>query len=132
MANYVYPAIFTPEDGGAYSVDFPDLESCYTCGDTLAEAVYMAADVLAFTLCDYEREKRPIPVPSSRDAIKTERGEFINLIACDTLEYQKQNNARAVTKTVSIPEWLDEVAMEANIDFSQILQDALKEKLNIA
>ena len=41
MAKYCFPAVFTPEDGG-YSVDFPDLEGCYTCGDSLPEALEMA------------------------------------------------------------------------------------------
>ena len=31
MARYAYPAVFTPEENGQFSVNFPDLESCYTC-----------------------------------------------------------------------------------------------------
>ncbi|MBP3804381.1 MAG: type II toxin-antitoxin system HicB family antitoxin, partial [Oribacterium sp.] len=50
MARYVYPAIFTKEENGLYSVDFPDIKGCVTCGDDLADALYMAQDVLAFTL----------------------------------------------------------------------------------
>ena len=52
--KYVYPAVFTPEDSGRFSVNFPDLESCYTCGDDLGDALYMAEDVLAMTLVSYE------------------------------------------------------------------------------
>ncbi len=52
--KYVYPAVFTPEDNGQFSVNFPDLESCYTCGDDLGDALYMAEDVLAMTLVSYE------------------------------------------------------------------------------
>ena len=57
MSRYAYPAIFEPEAEGGYSVHFPDLQGCYTCGDTLADAIYMAEDVLAFTLFGFEREK---------------------------------------------------------------------------
>ena len=131
MSKYVYPAIFTPEENGMFSVDFPDLEGCYTCGEDLAEALYMAEDVLAFTLYDYEKEKKTIPNPSYRDAFELKEGEFVNLIACDTLEYQKRNNNRAVKKTLSIPEWLNEAAIEAGLNFSQVLQNALKEQLHI-
>lgn len=131
MSKYVYPAIFTPEENGMFSVDFPDLEGCYTCGEDLAEALYMAEDVLAFTLYDYEKEKKNIPNPSSRDTLELKDGEFVNLIACDTLEYQKRNNNRAVKKTLSIPEWLNEAAIEAGLNFSQVLQNALKEQLGI-
>lgn len=130
MAKYVYPAIFTPENG-AYSVLFPDLEGCYTCGDDLADAMYMANDVLAFTLYDYEKNGRTIPKPSDCKVLKTEGDSFVSYVICDTLEYQKTNNNKAVKKTLSIPEWLNEMATDANINFSQVLQNALKEQLHV-
>ena len=128
--KYVYPAIFTPEDSG-FSVFFPDLESCYTSGDDLADAIYMAEDVLAFTLFDYEREKKTIPTASSAKDIAISEEEFINFIACDTIEYQKRHNNRAVKKTLSIPEWLNEAAIAKNINFSQVLQDGLRAILDL-
>lgn len=128
--RYVYPAVFTCEEHG-FSVLFPDLEGCYTCGDDLKDAMYMAEDVLAFTLFDYEKEKRDIPAPSERDAIETAPGEFINYIACDTLEYQRRHNNKAVKKTLSIPEWLNELATARGLNFSQVLQDALKSQLGL-
>ena len=131
MSKYVYPAIFTPEKDGGYSVLFPDLEGCYTCGDTLEEALLMAEDVLAFTLYDYERSKRAIPTPSTSKTLKVKSSEFVNYIRCDTLDYQKQHNNQAVKKTLSIPEWLNERAVDAGLNFSQILQEGLKKKLNI-
>ena len=131
MAKYVYPAVFTPEENGMYSVNIPDLDGCYTCGEDLAEALYMAQDVLAFTLYDYEKEKRPVPVPSSREDLSLVDGEFVNMIMGDTLEYQKRNNKKAVKKTLSIPEWLNEAATAAGVNFSQVLQDALKRQLDL-
>lgn len=130
MAKYVYPAVFTPENKG-YSVIFPDLEGCYTCGDSLEDAMYMANDVLAFTLYGYEKSGRSIPAPSNCKDVNTNQDEFVSLVMCDTLEYQKMNNNKAVKKTLSIPEWLNEAATEANINFSQVLQNALKEQLNL-
>ena len=131
MAKYTYPAIYTPEDKGAFSDYFPDLEGCYTCGDTLADALFMAEDVLAFTIYDYERSGRPIPVPSTAKNLSTEAGEFINLIACDTMKYRKLHSNKAVKKTLTIPEWLNESATLANLNFSQVLQEALIAKLQI-
>lgn len=131
MATYVYPAVFTPEENGMYSVDFPDLESCYTCGENLAEAISMAEDVLAFTLYGYEKDKRDIPRPSAMKAIATEGESFVNLVSCDTIGYQKRNNKKAVKKTLSIPEWLNELAIEAEVNFSQVLQEALMSKLHL-
>lgn len=132
LKRYTYPAILTPEEDGAYSVNFPDLEGCYTCGDDLGDALYMAEDVLAFTLYDYEKAGREIPVPSPADSLKIEKDEFVNYVTCDTLEYQKRNNNRAVKKTLTIPEWMNEMAINAGINFSQLLQDALIEKLGVA
>ena len=86
--KYVYPAVFTPEDNGQFSVNFPDLESCYTCGDNLGDALYMAEDVLAMTLVSYEDKGVPIPAPSK--TLPLEAGEFQNFITCDTDIYRNK------------------------------------------
>lgn len=129
MFNYVYPAIFTPEEDGGYSVLFPDLEGCFTCGDNLADALFMAEDALALVLYGYEHDSRIIPTPSKASDITLSDGEFVNYVSCNTLEYRKRFNNKAVKKTLSIPEWLNETAMSMNINFSQVLQEALMQKI---
>lgn len=131
MAKYVYPAVFTAEEDGGYSIDFPDLEGCYTCGDDLADGIMMAEDVLALTMYHYEKENKQIPAPSDNSSIQIGKNEFINYIVADTLEYQKKYNAKSVKKTLTIPEWLNELAVQANINFSQVLQEALTNKLQV-
>lgn len=125
MAKYVYPAIFTLEEDGGYSINFPDLEGCYTCGDNLTEGIEMAKDVLALVLYGYESQQREIPTPSPLSAFQTTNDSFVNYIACDTLIYRKRFNNRAVKKTLTIPEWLNEEAIAMEINFSQALQNAL-------
>ena len=129
MAKYIYPAIFTKEDDGGYSVVFPDLESCYTCGDTLEQAMDMAEDCLALVLYGYETDQKEIPAASSIDSISTSSDEFVTLIKCDTLSYRKQYSSKAVKKTLTIPEWMNDEGMRAGINFSQLLQDALMQKI---
>lgn len=129
MAKYIYPAIFTKEDDGGYSVVFPDLESCYTCGDTLEQAMDMAEDCLALVLYGYETDQKEIPAASSIDSISTSSDEFVTLIKCDTLSYRKQYSNKAVKKTLTIPEWMNDEGMRAGINFSQLLQDALMQKI---
>lgn len=131
MNKYCYPAVFTPEENGQYSINFPDLESCYTCGDSLTDGIIMAEDVLAFILYEYEKENKPIPAPSSVDKILLDPGEFVNFIACDTLSYRKMHSNKSIKKTLTIPEWLNDSAEKAGINFSSVLQDALKQRLNI-
>ncbi len=128
--KYVYPAIFTPEDDGGFSVVFTDLESCYTCGDTIEEAMDMARDVLALTLYEYESDGNTIPAASRLSDLTCEGDSFATLIACDTMEYRKKFSNKAVKKTLSIPEWMNDEALAAGINFSQVLQEALKQKLS--
>lgn len=128
--KYVYPAVFTKEDEG-YSVFFPDLEGCYTCGDDLEDALRMAEDVLAFTLYDYEKENKEIPNPSDLKAMEVESNEFVNYVACDTIAYRKMHNNKAVKKTLTVPEWLNEEATAKGINFSATLQEALKTQLGL-
>lgn len=130
MNKYSFPAIFTPEEHGAYSITFPDLEGCYTCGDSLADGIMMAEDVLSFTLYDYETSGKDIPSPSTPQTINLQNGEFVNYIACDTLAYRKRFANTAVKKTLTIPSWLNEEATALGINFSQVLQEALLNKIN--
>lgn len=132
MAKYVYPAVFTPEEEGRYSVFFPDLDGCYTCGDDLQDAITMAEDVLAFYLYDEEVAQNKIPKASSLSEIEKNGEEFVSYIACDTIEYAKMHNNRAIKKTLTIPEWLNEAATRAGVNYSQVLQEALMTKLNIS
>ncbi len=131
MAKYVYPAVFTPEAGGGYSINFPDFESCYTSAETLEDGMTMANDVLCLTLYSLEEDGGEIPAPSKIADIEVSDGEFTTLICCDTIEYRKFYDNRAVKKTLTIPSWLNTMAERQGINFSTTLQTALKEQLNI-
>lgn len=131
MAKYVYPAVFTPEKDGKYSVNFPNIAGCYTCGDTLADAIEMAEDILGLKLVDIEDSKEKIPESSKIYDVPYFHGEIVNLIAVDTVLYRKQVSKKAVKKTLTIPEWLNTMAENANMNFSQTLQDALMKKLGV-
>ncbi len=131
MSKYVYPAVFTKEDDGKYSVIFRDLEGCYTCGDNIEQAIEMAEDVLALVLYGYETEGKEIPIPSDPKDIKVDSNEFINYIKCDTLEYRKMYSSKTVRKNITLPEWLSFEAEKAGVNFSAILTDALKRELKV-
>ena len=130
MAKYVYPAIFT-EDEDVYSVRFPDVDGCFTSGRSLQEALEMAEDALCLMLYDMEESGEAIPVASGVNNVQTEPGEFVSLIGCDTLAYRKRYGSKAVKKTLSIPSWLNEAAEKAGVNFSNVLQDALKQQLHL-
>ncbi|ATW24717.1 type II toxin-antitoxin system HicB family antitoxin [Candidatus Formimonas warabiya] len=127
--KYVYPAIFTPLASGEYDVRVPDLPGCITCGKDLADAIEMAEDAISMWLCDAEDNQETIPSPS--EGLTANPPQFINLVVADTDEYRRQNDNRAVKKTLTIPNWLNSQAEKAGINFSQTLQAALKKQLNI-
>lgn len=131
MAKYVYSAIFVPEENGMYSVFFPDIEGCTTCGNDLSHAIEMAADALSLMLYDMEEEGIKIPSATPLKDVAAEDDAFVTYIPADTFEYRKKFYNQAVKKTLSIPGWLDEIATAAGVNFSQVLQDALKQQLNI-
>lgn len=131
MAKYIYPAIFAKE-GGLYTVRFPDLDSCYTQGEDLQDACEMAADVLCLTLYNLEEEKAVIPPASEIGQLTPQEGEFASLVSCDTLEYRKYYDNRAVKKTLTIPAWLNTMSEREGINFSAVLQAALKAELNLS
>jgi predicted RNase H-like HicB family nuclease len=128
----MYPAVFTREDVG-YSVHFPDLEGCFTQGDTLQEAVDMSKEALGLYLQQQDTSfiYPPATEPTELTVGLTEN-EFIMLIEFDELEYIKQYDNKAVKKTLTIPSWLNKRAEKAGAPFSQILQKGLKEYLHLS
>lgn len=130
MAKYAYPAIFTREEEG-YSVRFPDIEGCYTCGATIPEAIEMAEDALCLMLYDREEDGELIPPPSDLKAVQGDADALVSLVRCDTTEYRKYFDDRAVKKTLTIPNWLNTLAERSGVNFSAVLQDALKTQLGV-
>ena len=132
--KYVYPAIFTPiEEGefeGGYRVHVPDLPYTRTFGKDLIDAIDMAEDAVAMWLLDAENNKEPIPQASTN--LSCADAEFVSMIVADTDAYRRQVDSRAVKKTLSIPAWLNHQAEAAHVNFSSLLQDALKSHLKIA
>lgn len=130
--NYVYPAIFTPEKEGGYYIHFPDIDNCFTCGDNIEDGILMAEDALALMVySNYEETGLEAPLKSDIKDLKLKKDEFATYIVCDTTECRKRFGTKAVKKTLTIPEWLNDAAVKERINFSQVLQDALKEKLGV-
>ncbi|MCQ2532672.1 MAG: type II toxin-antitoxin system HicB family antitoxin [Saccharofermentans sp.] len=131
-STYTYPAIFKEQSEGGYHIYFPDIEGCFTCGDDIEDGILMAKDVLAFSIFEnYEELNKELPIPTSIHQLNINKDEFVTYIVCDTMEYRCKFSKKAVKKTLTIPEWLNEAAMEQKINFSQVLQEALKARLKV-
>ena len=129
MKVYVFPAIFTKEEN-SYTVDFIDLKGCSTEGKSIEEAYKMAQDAMGLYLYDLSYNQIPMPtIPYNQITLK--ENEFITLIYLDLDDYKKSHSNISIKKTLSIPMWLNTIAEKNNINFSQVLQEALKMKLNL-
>lgn len=130
--NLTYPAIITYEDNVFY-IGFPDFETEFynTYGDTFEEAVEMGKEYLVLLLEELENEKKEFPAPSKIKKVKELLEDKQELVYISlNYEYEKSLVKIAyVKKTLTIPSYLDILAKNKNINFSQVLQEALKEKL---
>lgn len=88
----------------------------------------MAQDAMGLYLDDII--KLPLPTIDFSN-IKLKNNQFINFVSIDMNEYRRKNNNKSVKKTLTIPCWLNNLSEKNNINFSQVLQEALKERLGI-
>lgn len=123
----LYPAIFKHGDT-AITVTFPDIPEAITQGKDLNEAYQMAIEVLGFTLEDYKE----YPQASSTSQIQADNPDAeVALISIDMNAYLRKYHSKKVRKNVTIPEWLNNIAEEKKLNFSQVLTEALESKLQV-
>ena len=125
MAEYVYPAVFHPNNDNSFTITYPDLPGCISEGKSLGNAMYMAQASLTQWIEYLIDKKQSIPSASDLKSIVLSPEEFVSLVRADI------KDGRAVKRTVSIPQWMDDKVIESGLSLSRVLQDALKEKLNV-
>jgi predicted RNase H-like HicB family nuclease len=133
-----YPACFFKEDN-VYSVVFPDLNWLATSGNTEIEAMNNAVECLAGYLYMLKVDNDTIPSPSSIKDINLKsvakeldadaRDAFVNLVSVDIDVYAEVLFEKSVRKSLTIPYWMNMIATQKGINFSQTLQEALLEKI---
>jgi antitoxin HicB len=130
--KYIYPIVITETSdpsGINYLVNLKDFDYM-SQGETLAEAIEMGQDLLANVAIMYEDDNREFPEPSDVKTLQLDNPDAtVTLVLADSTEYRKAYNTDSVKKTLSIPTWLNSMSEKANINFSQTLQEALKNKL---
>ena len=129
MNKLFYPAIFHSAEEGGFWITFPDFPECLTQGDNMEQGYEMAVDALGLCIEDMEKEKRSLPHPSAPADITLDDTSVLLIVEYDKAAYNRKHNSRAIKKTLSIPGWLNEEATALGVNFSQILQEALINKL---
>ena len=122
----IYPAVFHNEDN-AYWVEFPDLEGCNSCGDTLEETMENAQEALGLYLVALLESDQQLPAAS--DIHDVESDDVVSYVSVDIDKYRR--STKAVKKTLSLPEWLAVEAEKRNISLSKVLQEGLKNQLGL-
>lgn len=122
----IYPAIFHKEDN-AYWVEFPDLEGCNSCGDSLEETMENAQEALGLYLVALMESDQELPAAS--DIVDVISDDIVSYVSADVDKYRR--STRAVKKTLSLPEWLAVEAERRNISLSKVLQEGLKSQLGL-
>lgn len=130
VERYFYPAVFVYEEGQEIAVVFPDL-NCATSGATDEEALLSARELLGCVLVGLEEDKEEIPAPTKLSELKLKSNERAVLVDVYMPSIRMARINRSVNRTVTLPAWLNYAALERNINFSQVLQEALKSQLNI-
>ena len=128
--RYFYPAIFTYEEGQEIAITFPDFEVA-TSGENDDDALLSARECLGITIYGLEEDNETIPKPSALSSIEVNKNECAVLIDVFMPSIRMANVNKSVNRTVTLPAWLNSAALENNLNFSQVLQDALKERLGV-
>ncbi|MCL2772026.1 MAG: type II toxin-antitoxin system HicB family antitoxin [Oscillospiraceae bacterium] len=128
--KYSYIAVVSFDDDGI-SINFPDLDGCFTCAETEDEVFQMANEALGLHMWGMEQDDETIPEPSNIKNIKLEKNETAMLVEVFMPSIRDKINNRVVKKTLTIPQWLNVEAEKRGVNFSQILQKGLKEYLHI-
>ncbi|MDO5378463.1 MAG: type II toxin-antitoxin system HicB family antitoxin [Clostridia bacterium] len=118
-----YPAVFHYEENG-YWVEFPDLPGCLSEGEDAAQALAQASSALGGYLCSLLDRGMELPQPGRIQSLHADgNDDFVSMVAADPLAFKQRT--KAVKKTLTIPQWLNDEAEKRHINFSSVLQQAL-------
>lgn len=129
--RYIFPAVLEPGENRGYVASFPDLPGCVTEGETVEEALHMAKDALELHLYGLEEDGDRIPEPTAPEKLRIPEGAFVSLVEAWMPVVRDEMRNRAVKKTLTIPKWLNDMAEANKVNFSHVLQAALKDCLGV-
>ena len=128
--RYIYRAVFTYEQGQEIAVVFPDLDAA-TSGENDEDALFSARELLGCVMFGREEDGEAIPVPTPLAQVTCEENERVVLVDVYMPSVRMAQVNRSINRTVTLPAWLNAAAQERNINFSQVLQDGLKQRLGV-
>ena len=126
----VYPVLLS--QGTDYIiVSVPDFEAD-TQGKDLSEAIEMARDLIGILGISMQDKNQELPIATPlASIIKENDTDIVTLIDIDFSEYLRRNDLKVVKKNCTIPSWLNYEAEKAGLNFSSLLAEAIRTKLQL-
>lgn len=129
--RYLYPAVFTYENEGDISITFPDFPGCVSIADDEVKALAAAREALGGHIWCMEQDGDPIPAPTPLLAVALDANERAVPVDVYMPSIRMAKETRSVTRTITLPAWLNAAAQERGENFSQVLQEALMERMGL-
>jgi predicted RNase H-like HicB family nuclease len=131
MRKLTYLAVLESNGNKGYGVFFPDVPGCISCGDDFDHAVKMGKEALELHI--YGTEKDGASAPERSDAIpELDRGDLVVPVSIYPDLVNAELDNRRERTTITLPHWLKVVAEKEGINYSRLLETAIKDTLNIA
>jgi predicted RNase H-like HicB family nuclease len=130
MRKLTYLAVFEIDESPGISVYFPDVPGCVSCGDTFDHALKMAKEALALHIYGLEKDGEVLPKRTDMIPQTGPRDMVVPVSIFPDMVKEELDNRREKT-TITLPYWLKSAAEKEGVNFSRLLETALKETLEI-
>lgn len=128
MRKLTYLAVFETDETPGISVYFPDVHGCVSCGDNFDHAMHMAKEALSLHIYGIEKDGEAAPLRTDKIP-RTDAGDMVVPVTVFPDIVKDELNNRRVKTTITLPYWLKSVAEEEGVNYSRLLENALKETL---
>lgn len=131
--TYLFPAVVEKAEDGGIGMYFPDFPGTAILAADISDGIRRAKEMLVNRLLELEEQDLPVPDPSDPTQIELSdpTSDRIVIIEVFMPPYRDEAANRAVTKNCTLPKWLRDAGEEAGLNFSQLLQNSIKEALGI-
>lgn len=129
--HYIYPVVFEKDEDNNIGMYFPDFEGAVVIPENISDGIKRAKELIAFRIVELIEDIKEIPVPSSPDSVILKKNEQLIYVDIYIPPYLHESANRAVTKNCTLPRWLRDAGEEAGLNFSHLLQKAIKDALDI-
>lgn len=125
MKKITYLAVCEPDGENGFGIYFPDLPGCVTYGSDIEEAKKNAKEALELHIYGMQEDGELLPDP--QQYVKdTKEGDCVLAITIYPELVKNELDHRRIKTNCTIPAYLKREAEKEGVNFSQLLEYALK------